>query len=98
MDWSKGLRRKGVGTEIDVHVVPGASRSEMGQFDQWRKRFSVKVTEPPEDGRANREVERVLAEHFNCKAEVVKGHTGKDKTVFLDMDLTNVKAKLEGGT
>lgn len=95
VDSSKALRRKGQGTEMDIHVVPGASRSEFGAYDQWRRRFQVKVREPPEDGRANREVERLVSELFRCKAVIVRGQTVRDKTMFLEVDLVNVRQILE---
>ncbi len=95
MDSSKALRRKGQGTEMDVHVVPGASRTEFGAYDQWRRRFQVKVKEPPEDGRANREVERLVGELFHCRAAIVRGQTVRDKTMFLEVDLINVRRILE---
>jgi uncharacterized protein (TIGR00251 family) len=95
VDSSKALRRKGQGTEMDIHVVPGASRSEFGAYDQWRKRFQVKVKEPPEDGRANQEVERLVGETFRCKALIVRGQTVRDKTLFLEIDLVNVRQILE---
>jgi uncharacterized protein (TIGR00251 family) len=95
VEWAKAVRSTDHGVELDVHVSPGASRSELGAYDQWRKRLIVKVKAPPEDGKANRELERLLGDAFGCRAEVLRGHTIRDKTVHLDCALDRVAIVLE---
>jgi uncharacterized protein (TIGR00251 family) len=95
VEWANAVRGTDQGVELDVHVSPGASRSELGSFDPWRKRIIVKVKAPPEDGKANRELERLLGDVFGCRAEVLRGHTIRDKTVHLDCGLDEASAVLE---
>lgn len=54
----------------------------------------VKLTEPPEDGRANRELAKRLSAEFNCSARIVKGHLNKNKEVELGLSLEGFKKRL----
>jgi hypothetical protein len=72
-------------TRLRLRVSPGAARAEIvGRHgDAWK----VRVTAPPEHGRANDAVVRLLAETLAVPREavsVVSGHTSKDKIVALD--------------
>lgn len=69
---------------INVRVVPGARRSEVvGETDGvWR----VRVAAPAVDGKANRELLRVLAEHFGVKPRdiaIVRGDHSRTKVVTI---------------
>ena len=70
---------------IHVKVVPGSSRDRVaGRYDQGVK---VQVSAPPEGGKANRAVERVIAEALGLKSQqvrVVKGQTQARKVVDVD--------------
>ena len=70
---------------LNVKVVPGASRDRVaGRYGDGVK---VQVAAPPEGGRANRAVERLLAEALGVKAQrvrVVKGHTQPRKVVEVE--------------
>jgi uncharacterized protein len=56
-------------TDIAVKVVPRATRDEIvGWLDGALK---VRVTAPPQDGRANRAVEALLAEALSLKKTAV---------------------------
>jgi hypothetical protein len=49
--------------------------------------LKLRVAAPPVDGRANAEVERLVAERTAAApsgVRVVRGHSGRDKTVFVD--------------
>ena len=69
---------------MQLRVSPGASRAGIvGRYgDAWK----VRVTAPPEDGRANEAVVKLLAEALVLAPRdvaIVAGHTGRDKTVAL---------------
>ena len=73
-------RRAGDGLRIDVKVVPGASRP--GIVGTLGDRLKVRVAEPPEDGKANAAVERLIATWLGVtEARVVAGHGRPQKTV-----------------
>jgi len=68
-----------------VRVSPGARRTEIAgrHGDGWK----VRVAAPPEDGRANEAVLRLLAERLGLprrSVTIVSGHTAREKVVELD--------------
>jgi uncharacterized protein (TIGR00251 family) len=85
------------GATLRVRVSPGASRDGIrGLFGDALK---VAVRQPPEKGRANREVARLLAEAVAASpgdVEVVQGLTSRDKTVrFRGWDAATLRARVE---
>jgi uncharacterized protein (TIGR00251 family) len=67
---------------IDIRVVPRARRNEVG--GDRGGRLLVRTTAPPVDDQANEAVRRLLAEHFDVPlgaVEIVRGSTGRDKTI-----------------
>ncbi|MFN7926170.1 MAG: DUF167 domain-containing protein [Bryobacteraceae bacterium] len=69
--------------DIDVKVIPRASRSEVsGTMSDGS--LKVKVAAVPEKGKANAEVCEVLARHFDVpvsQVEIVAGATSTRKRV-----------------
>lgn len=50
--------------------------------------YRVSVNVPPEDGKANEAIIRLLAEHFTTKAynvRIISGHTSTQKVVEIDL-------------
>jgi uncharacterized protein (TIGR00251 family) len=66
---------------VECWVVPGASRSEIKGRHGGALR--VRVAAPPEGGRANAEVCRLLGETFGGKARVESGSTSRSKRVVV---------------
>lgn len=71
---------------LRVKVTPRAPRSEIaGTLADGT--LKVKIAAPPEDGKANQELCRVLAQHYRVGREavrVVSGHTASLKLVRID--------------
>jgi uncharacterized protein (TIGR00251 family) len=72
-------------TRLKLRVSPGARRAGFAgrHGDAWK----VRVSEPPEDGRANEAVLRLLAETLDVPRStvaLVSGHASRDKIVKLD--------------
>ena len=84
-------------TRVRLRVSPGARRSEVvGRHgDGWK----VRVTAPPEDGRANEAVLDLLAEQLDLprrSLSIVSGHTAREKVVQLDgIDRAEGERRLE---
>ena len=84
---------------IGVTVSPGASRSEVvGRHgDGWRARISA----PPERGRANDALCKLLAEALDVprrSVRVVAGHAARAKLVEVDgLELAEVERRLGAG-
>jgi uncharacterized protein (TIGR00251 family) len=73
-----------VTTRLSLRVSPGASRSRV--VGRYGTGWKVHVGAPPEDGKANAAVVRLLADALDVAerdVEIVSGHTSRDKTVAL---------------
>jgi hypothetical protein len=75
------LRQDGDDVLVWIKVVPGASRDAI--VGPLGDRLKVRVGAPPEGGKANAAVERLLAEAFQRRSEVliVAGHGSAEKQV-----------------
>ncbi len=70
---------------LRLRVSPGARRSEIA--GRHGKGWKVRVAAPPENGRANEAVRRLLAERLDLPRSavtIVSGHAGREKVVELD--------------
>ena len=73
------------GTRLRLRVAPGSRRPGIAgrHGDGWK----VRVTQPPEDGRANEAVMALLAETLALPRRAVRmvsGHAGRDKIVAVE--------------
>ena len=74
----------GRATQVKLRVSPGARRP--GIAGRHGGAWKVRVAEPPEGGRANEAVVRLVAEALGVSArsvELVSGHASRDKVVSL---------------
>jgi len=86
---------KPVATRIFLKVVPGSRRDQI--VGALGDRLKVKVSAPPEDGRANEAVCRLLAGALGVSArdlEVVSGHGHAEKTVRV-LGVSEAQARLK---
>ena len=70
---------------IVVRVVPKAKQNKVIEEDG---RYKVYVTAPAEDGRANRAVLELLADHFGIKksqVHLLQGAKSRDKLVDIEL-------------
>lgn len=77
---------------IHVKVIPKSSRDQVAGW--LGDRLKVKVSAPPERGKANAAVEKLLSEVLGATARVVAGATSPLKTVEVDAPEDVVRAKL----
>jgi uncharacterized protein (TIGR00251 family) len=71
-------------TRLRLRVSPGASRA--GVVGRHGEAWKIRVAAPPEGGRANQAVIRLLAETLSVPRDavtLVSGHGGRDKIVEL---------------
>ncbi|MBI6629264.1 DUF167 domain-containing protein [Pontibaca salina] len=67
------------GAEIAVHVTPGARQAAFSHKDG---NLRIAVTVPPEDGKANEAVRKLLARALRVapsRLSLLRGHTSRDK-------------------
>ena len=68
------------GIELSLRVIPGAKRSEI--VGVYGDQLKVKVQAPPERGKANEAVLKLLTKWLGCNAiEIVSGELNSDKRV-----------------
>lgn len=85
LDTSKlSLVQKADGIELTIKVVPGASRDRIA--GAWGTGLRVAVAAPPEGGKANAAVERLLATALgvpSTKVRIIRGLTNPIKTLLI---------------
>jgi len=70
------------GVLLSVKAVPGASRDEV--VGRLGDRLKIRISAPPEGGRANKAIRRLLAKELGVKpgdVAVTAGETSAEKTV-----------------
>ena len=86
-------------TRLRLRVSPGADRAEI--VGRHGGSWKVRVTAPPERGRANDAVVRLVAERVSLPRErvaVVAGHAARDKIVELrGLDGAEAERRLGAG-
>jgi hypothetical protein len=70
------------GTLLTVWVVPAAKRTEI--LGPHGDALKIRVAAPPEAGRANRELVRLLERMTNSKVTLQRGATSRRKTVLVE--------------
>ena len=84
------------GATLSLLVVPGASREDV--VGVHGDALKVRVTAPPEKGRANRSVCRLLGRLLDCPAKrvaLLTGESARKKVVLIQgMDPTELRARL----
>ena len=67
--------------KIQVRVKPNSKAEEVGQEGEF---FLVRVKEPAKEGRANRAVIRLVAQHFNVsqsRVRILSGFNSRNKII-----------------
>jgi uncharacterized protein (TIGR00251 family) len=79
------LRARGGGFSIEVHVQPGARRSQVVGLHGDRLKLAVHA--PPTEGRANTAVNELIAERLDCRPSAVQiaaGASSRDKRLQIE--------------
>ena len=75
------LRETDEGVELEVWVVAGASRNEVGAIHDGALR--LRVAAPPRGGRANEAVGALISSLAGRRARVIRGFRSRRKTVLI---------------
>lgn len=85
-------------TRLEIHVQPNAKKNEIIQ--QQDGSFKIKITAPPQEGKANRELIAFLAQKLKIKKSditLIHGETSKTKLIEISgMDKSQVVNLLIG--
>jgi uncharacterized protein len=86
---------------VDLRLQPGASRAKIDGLtvlDDGATVLKLRVTEPPEDGRANAALIKLLAKAWKLpksSLSLVAGHTDRRKTLAVAGDPAALRHDLE---
>lgn len=72
--------------KIFVKAKPNAKEEEVLKVDE--NHFVVAVKEPPVNGKANRAIEKVIAEYFNVppsRVSIISGRVSRQKIIEIDV-------------
>lgn len=70
---------------LKVRVIPNAKKNQI--VGKYLDMLKIKVTAPPEDGRANRSLIELIANELNKpknKIQIIKGHTSREKVIQIE--------------
>jgi len=79
----EALREVDEGVVIRLWVVPGAKKTAIGEYDNWKKSLKFKTKEPPQDGAANRSILEFFASLTGKKTVLKTGAKSKSKQVLV---------------
>ncbi|MFA6409569.1 MAG: DUF167 domain-containing protein [Gammaproteobacteria bacterium] len=77
--------QKGDDLYLQVHINPGAKKSAI--VGPYGDRLKIKIAAPPLDNKANLELVKFLAKHFDVptkQVEILQGKSGRDKLVRIE--------------
>lgn len=69
--------------KLQIKVVPNSSQQKI-QLSLDGSIQKVNLTKPAVDGKANKELEKLLSKHFKSKVKIIKGFTSKNKTIEVE--------------
>lgn len=78
---------------LNIRAIPKANRNLVKQDKDCLK---VYLTQPPENGLANKQLIQVLAEHFNIRKyqiRIIKGGNSRDKLIEISDTLQDAGRK-----
>jgi len=85
------------GAVLEIKVQPKGSRSNIGPVVEGR--LKIAVTEPPDKGKANKAVVKLLAKKLTLapsRLEIISGETSRKKSVLITgMSAKEVAARLQ---
>ncbi|MBU1032962.1 MAG: DUF167 domain-containing protein [Patescibacteria group bacterium] len=82
-------------SKITFRIIPNASTSELVGKDNgvWK----IRISSPPIDGKANKELIRLLADVLDLapsEIEILKGHSSKIKTLDIPLTKEEIEERL----
>ena len=97
---ARALSETGTGLRLSIRLQPGASANRIDGFETLADGQAVlraRVTAPPEKGKANQALVKLLAKVLRLPkgdVTIVAGTTDRRKTVAIEGDPAALKAKL----
>ena len=67
---------------LEIKVQPNSKRRKLLFIDRLHCKANLKSS--PEDGKANKELIKLLSKYFKVEAKIIKGKTSKNKLVKIE--------------
>ncbi len=80
------LKQVDDGVIIELNISPGAKKTAIHGYNQWRKRIEIRLSEKPQKGKANAELIYFLSTLFDVQAmdiQIISGSTNSKKSVLI---------------
>ncbi len=77
------LREVEDGVVMRLRVVPGASKTALDGYDNWKKSIRFKTSEPADKGRANRSLLDFFNSLFGKEVVLSTGAKSRDKQILI---------------
>ncbi|NJF24850.1 DUF167 domain-containing protein [Thermococcus sp. Bubb.Bath] len=91
----KFLKETKDGVLLFIHVQPKAKKNAIEGVDEWRGRLKVRVSAPPVEGKANKEVVMFFSKLLGAEVSILRGETGREKDILVKgLSAEEVKKKL----
>jgi len=93
MDATVKLHNKG--SLILISVIANSKKAEIVGIEPWRHSLKVKLTEPAQGGRANRQLKELFSNLFEAEADILSGEKSNLKKLYVNLETDKVKEKLK---
>ncbi len=95
MTITDAVKKSSNGVIIDLEVIPESKNVKViSGYNPWRKRITVKLTQPPQKGKANKQLIEELSKILMVSESditLISGQTSHKKTVLIKgMDVKQV--------
>ena len=83
------------GTLLSIYVRPDSSKNEI--CGEHGDRLKIKIKSPPEDGKANLELIKFLADFFKLpktKVHLLKGESSRQKSILVELSMDQITVLL----
>jgi len=95
INMSDALREVKNGVVVRIRAVPGASKTALDGYDEWKKSLKFKTVEPAEKDKANRSVLDFFSSLTGRDTVLLCGARSRDKEVLvLGATLKEVREQL----
>ncbi|EHQ34281.1 DUF167 domain-containing protein [Methanoplanus limicola] len=88
MNLEDAVFKSGTGITITLDVSPGSKKTQFPSgYNEWRKAILCRISAPPVDGKANKEIERAVSDFFSIpkrNVSIISGQTSSLKRVLIE--------------
>jgi uncharacterized protein (TIGR00251 family) len=91
------LKANATGCTITIYASPGASKTEVAGYNEWRKALHIRIAAEPRDGAANEELIRFMAGKLSLptsSVRLVRGEKSGLKTISVPIPADRVEELL----